>query len=103
MLGLSYGTTVPAKSLPVASDIPPPLHPTPLQLITIHARWIDRFPFPKMRNNMISMSSIVDDEEFLSDLFTIPSFNLTPGRATWDPRAWKIEKSFAEKWGYLFF
>ncbi|KAF2475687.1 uncharacterized protein BDR25DRAFT_211235 [Lindgomyces ingoldianus] len=103
MLGLSCSTTVPAKSSPVSSGIPVPLQPTPLQLLTIHARWIDRFPFPKMRNNMISMGGIIDDEEFLSDLFTIPSFSIKPGCATWDPHGWKIEKPFLEKWGYLFF
>ncbi|KAF2787984.1 hypothetical protein K505DRAFT_353500 [Melanomma pulvis-pyrius CBS 109.77] len=103
ILGLTCSCSIPGRSLPVSMDIPPPLHPTEMQLTTIHARWIDRIPFPKMRDNMITLFSMLDDEEIIEDLFTIPSFAITPGCATWDPRAWKIEKPFAEKWGYLLF
>jgi hypothetical protein len=56
-----------------------------------------------MRDNTINLSAIIDVEEFSRDLFTIPSFTITAGTATWDPRAWKIEKPFAEKWGFLFY
>jgi len=72
-----------------------------MQLTTIHARWIDRIPFPKMRDNLITLFGMLDDEEIIADIFTIPSFAITPGCASWDPRAWKIEKPFADKWGYL--
>ncbi|KAF2684507.1 hypothetical protein K458DRAFT_418083 [Lentithecium fluviatile CBS 122367] len=103
MLGIPCSTVVPAKSNPVGPEIPLALHPTELQLITIHPRWIDRFPFPKMRNSLISLSGVIDDEEFVRDLALMPSFEIVPGRMPWDPRAWKILKPFAEKWGYLFF
>jgi hypothetical protein len=56
-----------------------------------------------MRDNTINLSAIIDVEEFSKDLFTIPSFTITPGTASWDPRAWKIERPFAEKWGFLFY
>lgn len=102
ILGLSCSTTVPGRSPSVGPVVPVPLHPTELQLVTIHPLWIDRFPCPKVRNNIISLCGIMDEEEFIKDIFLMPSFTLEPGRMPWDPRAWKIEKCFAEKWGYLF-
>jgi hypothetical protein len=56
-----------------------------------------------MRDNTINLSAIIDEDEFSKDLFTMPSFTITPGAATWDPRAWRIEKPFADKWGFLFY
>jgi hypothetical protein len=101
ILGLTCSGSVPGKSVPVSDDIPRPLHPTELQLTTIHARWIDRIPIPRMRDNMITLFGVLEDEEIIADIFTQPSFFITPGLASWDPRAWKIEKPFADKWGYL--
>jgi len=71
-------------------------------MITMHSRWIDRFPAAKVRDSMITLAGVMDDEEFIHDIFTMPSFNIIPGRVPWDPSAWKIERVFAEKWGYLF-
>lgn len=103
MLGLTCGTPTAAKSPPASSDVPLPLQPTPTQQLIVHFNGFDRFPFPKMRDNVINMSALMDEEEFSRDLFTIPSFEITPGAAPWDPRAWKIEKAFADKWGFLFY
>jgi Domain of unknown function (DUF3425) len=103
ILGLSCCATIPAKSSPVLSNVPIALHPTPTQLLTVHFSGIDRFPFPKMRDNAINMSSMIDEEEFTGDLFTMPSFHIIPGGASWDPSAWRIERPFAEKWGFLFY
>ena len=103
VLGMTCGTPIAAKSSPASPDVPLSLQPTPTQLLTVHFRVIDRFPFPKMRDNFINMSAIIDDEEFSSDIFTMPSFSITPGGAPWDPGAWKMEKAFADKWGFLFY
>ena len=103
ILNIPCSVVVPGKSKPAGLEIPLPLHPTELQLITIHPPWIDRFPFPKMRNSLISLSGVIDEEEFVRDMLLMPSFEIVPGRMPWDPRAWKILKPFAEKWGYLFF
>jgi hypothetical protein len=103
ILNIPCSTVVPAKSQPVGPEIPLPLHPTELQLMTIHPPWIDRFPFPKMRNSLISLSGVIDEEEFVRDMLLMPSFEIVHGRMPWDPRAWKILRPFAEKWGYLFF
>lgn len=102
-LKIPCSTVVPAKSDPVGPEVPPSLRPSELQLITIHPRWIDRFPFPRMRDSLISLSGVIDEEEFMKDLALLPSFEIIPGKAPWDPKAWKIKKPFADKWGFLFF
>ena len=72
-----------------------------------------------MRDNVISLSGVIDEEEFrtslpstpksclltpvVADLFTTDSFVIVPGSVSWDPMAWVVTKSFEEKWGYLFY
>ena len=88
-------------------------------MTVLHIPWIDRFPFPKMRDNVISLSGVIDEEEFrtsllstpksslltpvVADLFTTDSFVIVPESVSWDPMAWVVTKSFEEKWGYLFY
>lgn len=72
-------------------------------MTVLHIPWIDRFPFPGMRNNAISLSCEgFDDEDFFRDVFTQESFDIRPGFQTWDPAAWVMIDSFRQKWGYLF-
>ncbi|EXJ56911.1 hypothetical protein A1O7_07255 [Cladophialophora yegresii CBS 114405] len=103
IIGLKSCTVIPQTSSPTGPDVPISLQPTFLQLTTIHQPGIDRFPFPKMRDNMISMHTMIDEEDFTHDLCTRPSFTISPGMAPWDPKAWKIETYFAAKWGFLFY
>lgn len=103
VLGITCSAAICSKSKPSSSRIPATLAPTSLQLSTVHPQWIDRFPFPRMRDNMITLMSIIDEEEFLADLFCLTSFSVRPGAAPWDPKAWKIGQDFSAKWGYLFF
>ncbi|CRG92404.1 hypothetical protein PISL3812_09463 [Talaromyces islandicus] len=102
MLGLTCAMCFPSKSKPAASNIPANLHPTALQLYSIHPPWIDRFPFPRMRDNLITLIGLLEEEEFLQDLFCMSSFKIKPGGVSWDPNAWTISKSFCAKWGFLF-
>lgn len=83
-------------------ETPASLHPTEMQLSYVHPPWIDRFPFPKMRDNFIALLGLIDTEDFLCDLFNGPSFSLTPGCASWDPTAWTVEANWKKKWGFLF-
>ena len=85
-------------------SLPESLRPTPLQLVHSHQRWIDRFPFPRLRDNLIVLRSLVDLDRFIKDLFGMASlsFRFELQRATWDPASWRIEPEFATKWGYLF-
>ena len=40
---------------------------------------------------------IINEEEFLSDLFCMTSFSPSPGAALWDPTAWNIGRSIDMK------
>lgn len=100
ILGLPCATIFPCRSK-AAPNAPASLQPSQLQLSTIHLPWIDRFPFPKMRDNMIRMEQEINAEELLSDLFNMKSFDIKPGRPSWDPDAYIIDKGFAKKWGFL--
>lgn len=103
MMGLTCGTNFPSKSKPQPSSIPSSLHPTALQLTTIHPSWVDRFPFPRMRDNLITLSGIIEEEEFMRDIFTMASFSIKPSTASWDPTGWVMSRPFSKKWGYLFY
>ncbi|KAM0253373.1 hypothetical protein ACHAQJ_007268 [Trichoderma viride] len=56
-----------AKSL-TELRLPENLAPTNLQLTRPHSTWIDVFPFPKMRDNLIRKENYFSHAEFLTDL-----------------------------------
>jgi hypothetical protein len=91
------------KSKVVGPEVPESLQPTPLQLATDHMLWIDRLPFPKMRDNLIILIGVIDEDEFECDLVSPNSFTLTSSETPWDPSVWRVGKQFWEKWGYLFY
>lgn len=103
ILGLSCNDSRITKSPPQPPSVPQSLHPTPIQLSTAHYDWIDRLPFPLMRDNMIILMDVVDAKELLVDFFTMRSFTVRAGAASWDASAWEISPEFKDKWGYLFY
>jgi hypothetical protein len=50
-------------------DLPESLHPTPLQTTCAHTSWIDPFPFPRFRDNLIKKGVEFVPEDMLRDLF----------------------------------
>ncbi len=84
--------------------LPAPLQPSALQLAVKHRNWIDRFPFPRLRDNMILLADRIDLDSFVYDLFNLPSLTLRSGgeKCTWNPTSWRMEREFAGKWGHLF-
>lgn len=91
------------KSKPTQLSVPYSLRATQLQINVAHRTFIDRFPFPAFRNNLIYFDALIDMEQFLDDLFNLYSFSLEFERPPWDPRAWRIGPEFEKKWGYLFY
>lgn len=102
ILGISCANAALSKSRPPAPHVPLPLQPLPLQLEVVHYEFIDRFPFPSLRYNMILLRDFIDVEDFLNDIFGSESFTIEGGGPTWNPSAWIISESFRAKWGYLF-
>lgn len=86
--------------------IPSSLHPTAIQRSIPHHPWFDVFPFPNMRDNLITASDSFDDEELCRDLMGF--WDTRDSRATllvWgsphDPRNWEVTAAFLAKWGWL--
>lgn len=103
LLGLTCNGSKFDRSAPQPLTVPDSLYPTPLQLATPHHDWIDRFPFPRMRDNMIILNDTIDVKQILCDFFLMRSFSVRSGGASWDPDAWLISPEFNAKWGYLFY
>jgi hypothetical protein len=99
ILGLPFDSHTIGKSEQIAG-IPESLQPTRLQLEITHNRWIDRLPFPKVRDNLINLHGMIDEEEFINDLYSPNSFLLTH---PYDTNTWKVGKDFWKKWGYIFY
>ncbi|KAJ9610505.1 hypothetical protein H2200_005282 [Cladophialophora chaetospira] len=87
---------------PLNSAAPAILHPSPLQCAVPHFDWIDRFPFPKFRDNAILLADSVDLADFVSDFYAGNSFALREEWWSWDPGAWLVDPGFLAKWGFLF-
>ncbi|KAH7064013.1 hypothetical protein BKA63DRAFT_525658 [Paraphoma chrysanthemicola] len=109
ILGLTCAVCISSRSPHPSPNHPPSLHPTELQLQVVHPRWFDRLPFPRMRDTLIRLIGAIDEEELVRDLFTMPSWRIETGErrdgtdAAWDPRAWKMEKEWEVKWGWLMY
>ncbi|KIL86202.1 hypothetical protein FAVG1_10599 [Fusarium avenaceum] len=67
-------------SRPPNPNIPPSLAPTILQLTRFHFPWINSFPFPGLRDNLIRREGRFDNWELWEDL--VGDF-MCPTRAAW--------------------
>ncbi|RJE23462.1 hypothetical protein PHISCL_04220 [Aspergillus sclerotialis] len=87
--------------------LPQQLLPTALQRTTPHHTWIDLFPCPRMRDNLIRAGDEWDDEELCSDIMGFWDENPadSDGLIIWgepsDPRNWEIQPGFVGKWGWV--
>lgn len=82
-------------------DLPETLQPSPLQLTTPHPVWLDRLPFPRLRDNVILLIHMIDIEEFYADLFMKESFRVDQTKDSFDVSAYYILPEFRDKWGCL--
>ncbi|KAL2064065.1 hypothetical protein VTL71DRAFT_4559 [Oculimacula yallundae] len=110
--------------------IPSSLNPTYVQASIAHSSWMNMFPFPAIRDNLIKAEKDFDHEELCFDLFgeMISSWTLdarpalqevrgwdddNEGEFTarrkglilwgepWDKNAWEVTPGFIQKWAWL--
>lgn len=102
------GPNHPSLARPV-SQSPKCLQPTALQFQIQHHPWIDLFPFPRVRDNMLQAlaAEYFDEDELCSDLLNVQD-NRTcekPSLILWgessDERGWEASVAFLKKWGWL--
>ncbi|KAL4911032.1 hypothetical protein BDW74DRAFT_142300 [Aspergillus multicolor] len=85
--------------------IPLSLRPTKLQSSTIHHPWLDFFPFPRIRDNLI-MAGDFDDHPLCLDIMGF--WNVTDeacGLLVWgeahDPANWEVSENFLRRWPWV--
>ncbi|KAJ4304476.1 hypothetical protein N0V90_000002 [Kalmusia sp. IMI 367209] len=104
-LGPEMGINRPTK----AFEMPENLRPTRLQLTIEHHPWIDFFPLPRMRDNIlmaVEQTGVCDEDELCRDLChydveTVGKAGLIVWGEASDPRNWEASTEFLQKWGYL--
>ncbi|KAF3799331.1 Versiconal hemiacetal acetate reductase [Colletotrichum gloeosporioides] len=83
------------------------LRPTHLQRTVLHHPWIDLFPFPVFRDDVLLAmeSGLVDDDQLCADILEVKDEDLA-GRPSlivwgqsWDCMAWEANEAFFRKWG----
>jgi hypothetical protein len=85
---------------------PTSLRPTLLQRKISHHPWIDLFPIPKMRDNLLLAGDSYDETALCNDLI---DFCDVPNEKTglivwsepWDPSGWEVSAAFVAKWGWV--
>lgn len=84
------------------------LLPTPLQAMMEHHPWIDLFPLPRMRDNVlraIQDPNVCDEDDLCYDVcqYGHPDDKcvLIVWGPSWDPRNWEVSLEFLKKWGWL--
>lgn len=96
-----------ASASPDYGDLPLSLRPTKLQRSTPHHPWLDFFPHPRMRDNMIQAGDEWDDEALCHDIMGFWAHNSTaaPGLLVWgepwDIRNWELTEGFLKKWQWI--
>ncbi|PVH77608.1 hypothetical protein DL98DRAFT_463415 [Cadophora sp. DSE1049] len=96
----------PPTSFDSLSQYPPNLRPTALQISTPHHPWIDLFPFPALRDNMLALGEDYEDDDLCYDLVeTCHAPSERSGLIVWSdasrPESWEVTEEFARKWGWM--
>ncbi|KAK0640027.1 hypothetical protein DIS24_g9750 [Lasiodiplodia hormozganensis] len=108
------GPNTPPDLLLNRSLLPPPppdnsLHPTALQKTVVHHPWVDVFPAPGIRDNILRGldAAEIDEDELCGALLTIESDvdDIPAPLVVWgdpgDAWNWEISPEFMRKWGVL--
>lgn len=91
-----------------AIEWPASLQPTPLQMSIEHHPWVDLFPWPRLRDNLLQAfeyPEICDEDELCRDICEYSHEETKPvlivWGSPWDPRSWEVSNDFLNKWGWL--
>ncbi|KAF2131252.1 hypothetical protein P153DRAFT_374191 [Dothidotthia symphoricarpi CBS 119687] len=96
-------------TLAMQTSCPKALEPTQLQRTLPHHPWIDLFPFPAFRDNMLLAihAGIFDEDELCMDLLNVEAedIGVKPALIVWgdssDVCGWEANVPFLRKWGWL--
>jgi hypothetical protein len=91
---------------------PVSMRPTPLQVLVEHHPWIDFFPCPRMRDNLLRVvfehgEDAFDEDALCHDITDggaaagIESAAMITWADSWSPEGWEVTEMFLEKWSWL--
>ncbi|KAJ5387320.1 hypothetical protein N7509_009861 [Penicillium cosmopolitanum] len=88
------------------SYYPPSLRPTSLQQDVCHHPWIDLFPIPQMRDNLLQKYGDFDEYALCNDLVDFYDVsNDETGLIVWSnpwlPSGWEVSETFLRKWSWV--
>ncbi|PYI29538.1 hypothetical protein BP00DRAFT_427415 [Aspergillus indologenus CBS 114.80] len=103
---LSPFTTLQPHGARDPTALPLHLRPTKLQQTVPHHPWLDFFPLPRLRDNLVAMADRFDDEELCLDIMGFwDSPTQTYSLLVWgepsDPANWEITEDFLRKWPWV--
>lgn len=89
--------------------LPPSLQPTAAQVAVAHHPWVDVFPFPSFRDNLLRHGeelSAADAGEHSDNVLCGDTLGLDPHRPAglfvwdrpWQAESWEVSEAFASKW-----
>lgn len=95
-----------APSHVIESRIPDNLRPTLIQRNIPHHPWLDFFPCPHMRDQLIIAGDSFDDDDLCHDLMAFwDTRNTGATLLVWgpasDPQNWEVTEGFAKKWSWV--
>lgn len=97
-----------AENHTIPFDWPANMLPTPLQRSISHHPWVDAFPWPRMRDNMLEAfedDDICDEDEMCREVVEYDGHNGEPLLLIWgdasNPQNWEIGAEFLKKWVWL--
>lgn len=84
------------------TKLPVGLQPTQVQRKILHHPWLDFFPFPGMRDNLISAGDF-DEDQLCADIMGFWDLSdESCGLFVWgepsDPKSWEVSEAFVKKW-----
>lgn len=89
-------------------DWPASLQPTQLQLSMEHHPWVDCFPWPQLRDNLLKAfeyPDLCDEDELCHDICDYNNAEKEPilfiWGSPWDSRSWEVSNEFLKKWAWL--
>ena len=87
---------------------PATLQPTRLQLLIAHHPWVDCFPWPQLRDNLLKAfqhPDLCDEDELCHDISDYEDAEKEPmlliWGSPWDKRSWEVSDEFLKKWAWL--
>lgn len=89
----------------LATNCPAHLQPTTTQFTIKHHPWIDLWPIPKMRDNLLQASGCYDEEQLCNSLVefcdqTNDQCGLIVWGEPWDQGGWEVSEIYLQNWAW---